>query len=804
MLAGGATAYAQSTEPTEVMLKDNKTKVSWSTFVNAINNPSSVQGTADRSKLTEAEEALTAAQDAQTKANAALPIAQKAYDDAEAQLKKWQDDRSDLQSEQSNVSANLTKAYGNTEMVQATWLSTAYANASEFYPAYDNDIQSSPARIYYKTETTGRGKVKMIVSFNPEAYNDGYTAADEATFYELLEGDAAKTVANLSIYFGKKADGTYNYPATTDGIRVVTSYVSGNNSSLVLVALGDIENLLNTNKYAEFANQKDRETLEAQLDALTDSITKLTENIKAYTEAKTASETVTDTRSEQTKLREALTAAQAAKTAADEQVTTWERKVATETTNYNNAVAAASATALENYKTVTLTADVTANESIDSFDGTIFGGKHVIALGDGVTALFGTLSGVLTDAAVNGTICRANRNATFNNVASWANNANTFIGTFYDGHNNVTERIGTLGQLGYTARESFGVNFADNKLVALTAASKVYSITEYQPNSTKHYYVQTLADSKFYTENNAEYSIPVNTFVKSDSYDLEGDNIFYEDNSCPNVVIEDEDNVAFYCPVDLQAGKVTYPREFHAGMNSVCLPFEITYDSNENIEALCTFDKETDVKFWFKKDGQKADANTPILISAKADFTLDNLNDIVIKQTPTTQMIIDEGDADDPSKAYGIFKKATRDQFQGGASEAHKVYGLTKSGTFQAAGDGVNFPAFRLVLYSANAQQSGPMAAPRRIGILDEKGIEITDGLTTGIDSVTTGEEASDLEITTGAGEITFTAAADYGRVEVYTLDGKVAAIAKVAAGTTTVNVQNGVYIVMGKKVMVK
>lgn len=113
LLAGGATAYAQSTEPAEVTLKD-KTTVSWSTFVNAINNPSSVQGTADRSKLTEAEDSLSAAQDAQTKANAALPIAQKAYDDAEAQLKKWQDDRSDLQAEQSNVSANLTKAYGKT------------------------------------------------------------------------------------------------------------------------------------------------------------------------------------------------------------------------------------------------------------------------------------------------------------------------------------------------------------------------------------------------------------------------------------------------------------------------------------------------------------------------------------------------------------------------------------------------------------------------------------------------------------------------------------------------------------------
>lgn len=753
LLAGGATAYAQSTEPTEVMLKDNKTKVSWSTFVNAINNPSSVQ--ADRTALDKAKKDYTADSLAYVSADALETETRTVYETASKNLTQWQ--------------SRLQTLNSSTDKTPEDWLKESQENALAFQKAFDlledEDYTGNTVMVYYKI--TGTRQKSLYLSFITPPTEEGYNpSVGETAFYEALSGTSFK---NLYVYLG------VNYTSTSNDHNLRVNSFSGNFDSSINNAVDAIETLVNSGRYDKNAAE----------------IADLSAKIAEYT--------TTDDKGE-TKLDQLLAdyqAAQAAKTAADKKRSDSEKAVTAAQTAYE----AASATALENYKTVTLNAYVTATETLDTFDGTIYGEGHVITLGDGVTALIGTFSGGVANAAVNGPLCKLNSNASFNNVAIWANGT----GTFYDGHNNVTERIGTLGQLGFTARETFGVNFADNTLVALNKneASKVYSITEYQPNSTKHYYVQTLADSKFYTENNTEYSIPVNTFVKSDSYDLKGDNIFYEDNSCPNVVIEDN-AASFYCPVDLQAGKVTYPREFHAGMNSVCLPFEITYDSNENIEALCTFDKETDVKFWFKKDGQKADANTPILISAKADFTLDNLNDIVIKQTPTTQMIIDEGDADDPSKAYGIFKKATRDEFQGGASEAHKVFGLTKSGTFQAAGDGVNFPAFRLVLYSATAQQSGPMAAPRRIGILDEKGIEITDGLTTGIDSVTTGEEASDLEITTGAGEITFTAAADYGRVEVYTLDGKVAAIAKVAAGTTTVNVQNGVYIVMGKKVMVK
>ena len=97
--------------------------------------------------------------------------------------------------------------------------------------------------------------------------------------------------------------------------------------------------------------------------------------------------------------------------------------------------------------------------------------------------------------------------------------------------------------------------------------------------------------------------------------------------------------------------------------------------------------------------------------------------------------------------------------------------------------------------------EAAAQAAPRGIGIVDEKGVEITGDLS-GIGSVNA--DASSLTIAGGQGEIIITSDADYGKVEIYAVDGKLAAVANVIVGTTTVDVQKGLYIVMGKKVLVK
>lgn len=815
LLAAAVSAYAEGDQVVQLANGVSKT---WAEFAEVINNPSSVLVEVDntdlekaKAALTDAEAAVTQAEGAVTQAiiaqgdaKTALDKAQADYEKAEADLSSWTTQRSSLQAEQGNVSADLTVAQGQSKKVPSKWLKDSHDNAGVFMTAYDNDDKTATCKVYYKTTTSGRNKITLTLCFiDPEESGWNQYSQDELYTYQ-----ESNTVSSLYIFFGKKGDG-YNYSESANGTLYVSAY-TGDKDNTMKQAVAAIESLYSKDTCTEFENQATRDELAGKLATLKSQIETFTTSIDGYTKA-----LGDNGKTQQATLKDDYTAAQKAKEAADAALATAKETVSEKKADvvtrkseldaakkaYDDAVAAGKTTALENYKTVTLTGDVTANTAIKDYDGTIHGEGHVITLGEGVTSLFGTFRGTMGNAAVNGEIFSAQNGSSFSNVAYWVKTKNG--GSFYN-KNNVSKDVnGSLGELGFVARDYFGVDFDNNALAGLNDNSKVYGITVYEPDSSVHHYVQTRANCMFYTESKKELAIPENRFAKSETLDLKGmgyTNLIFSDGTCEEAVIKDRK--IFYCPEDITADKVTFDRQFTAGNNAVCLPFELNYTLNSNIEALCKYDKETSVKFWFKKVESPIFANTPVLLVAKEAFRLENLTDIAIKKTDSSQIVMDEGDTEDPSKAYGLFKTAGREEFQGGASEAHKVYGLKPDGKFSPASDKATFPAFRMVLYSNLAQESGELAAPRRIGILDEKGVEITDDLTTGVESVSS--ETSGLSVAAGSGEIIITSDADYGRVAVYTLDGRVATVAEVMAGTTTVSIESGVYIVMGKKVLVK
>lgn len=785
LLAAAVSAYAEGDQVVQLANGVSKT---WAEFAEVINNPSSVEAAVDSTDLHNARVAYGAAITEQGQKAEALEVAQGAYENAEADLSSWTTQRSSLQAEQGNVNADLTVAQGQSKKVPSKWLKDSHDNADVFMTAYDNDDKTATCKVYYKTTTSGRNKITLTLCF----IDPGESGWNQYSQDELYTYQESNTVSSLYIFFGKKGD-EYNYSDSANGTLYVSAY-TGNKDNTMKQAVAAIESLYSKDTCTEFENQAKRDELADKLATLKSQIEVFTKSIDDYTK------TLDDNgKTQQAKLKDKYTAAQKEKETADANVVTTKSKLDAEQKAYDDDVAKGKTDALENYKTVTLTGDVTANTAIKDYDGTIHGEGHVITLGEGVTSLFGTFRGTMGNAAVNGRIFQAQNGSSFTNVAYWAGNA----GAFYDEGSSRTNVNGSLGELGFVARDYFGVDFDNNALAGLNDNSKVYGITVYEPNSSVHHYVQTRANGKFYTESKTELAIPENRFAKSETLDLKGKgytNLIFSDGTCEEAVIKDRK--IFYCPEDITADKVTFDRQFTAGNNAVCLPFELNYTLNSNIEALCKYDKETSVKFWFKKVESPIFANTPVLLVAKEAFRLENLTDIAIKKTDSSQIVMDEGDTEDPSKAYGLFKTAGREEFQGGASEAHKVYGLKPDGKFSPATSTAKFPTFRMVLYSNLAQESGELAAPRRIGILDEKGVEITDDLTTGVESVSS--ETSGLSVAAGSGEIIITSDADYGRVAVYTLDGRVATVAEVMAGTTTVSIESGVYIVMGKKVLVK
>ena len=501
--------------------------------------------------------------------------------------------------------------------------------------------------------------------------------------------------------------------------------------------------------------------------------------------------------------QDAVTTAQAALTAANNAVTTANADV---TAAVNKAQDDANAAERAAYQDVTLKGDITIAKAITAtYTGTIDGDNNIITVATTDGYGFKTFSGNLTNAAINGTLGDRLVNASFSNVIAWRGSGKQ--NTYYPSVGNPSTYT-SLGALGYAVRDEFGVDFEKSQIAKLSDETIVYNITvnNSATQNTQAYVVNK--NSQLIGNGGTAVSIPQNRFAKSADA-LSFNNVYYADDNnnlvCDNAVITDKVN--FYCPEDITATSVKYTRTFSAGLNAVTLPFEVSKDNFApgNVIALSTFDRETPEKFFFTiQSSNPIPANTPMLLVGKegvADFTFDNLQDVAISKT-TQNIVSYEGANDDNSKVYGNFIKATRSEMAG-ESQGFKVYGLS-GGKFVVAGESATFAPFRMAVASGLvASQSEAQKAPRSVAFLDEKGVEVGD-LLTGIDSIVADEEALAFDIVAGQGEIIFTSDSDFGKVEVYTLDGKVAAAVNVTEGTTSVNVEKGLYIVMGKKLVVR
>ncbi|MDE6310568.1 MAG: hypothetical protein K2L96_01965, partial [Muribaculaceae bacterium] len=493
--------------------------------------------------------------------------------------------------------------------------------------------------------------------------------------------------------------------------------------------------------------------------------------------------------------REDVTTAEAGVVAAEQKVTEEEGKL-------EAAQKAANEAEQKKYYDITLNADVTADVAIQgAFNGTIWGEGHIINVTTETPFITGTFSGQLSNAAVNGNFARSTVGSTIDEVAVW----NAGNGRYYNAAG-VMSSYTDIAALGFETRTKYGISFANKgELVTLDENSKVYSINVYQHNGTnRQQYV--LANDGAMTTSAGAYTLPVNTFAESATDDVKGlnlANVFYGVNhDCDLVKITDSQN--FFCPVDIKAEAVEYGRQYKAGMNTVCLPFELDASYSSGIEAICTYDREADNAFWFTKVGDNIPANTPVLILGKQatqPFTLNIPSGTTIKKTEK-QIVQTASTSDkDNSVCFGNLKRVAVGEFAGEyEAQMGNMYGL-QGGDFHPAGIGATFPAFRMVI-KRDTNAPAPANAPRRIRIVDEDGIEITEQLT-GVNAVAA--EATMLSVVGGQGEIIITSDADYGKVAVYSLDGKVVAMPEVLAGmTTNVNVQKGIYIVMGQKVLVK
>lgn len=649
-----------------------------------------------------------------------------------------------------------------------------------------------------------------------------YSPADKP-FVEAIQGELDEIERQMGL---NKAD-VENAQAKVDGIKLQLNGLHGTTEKPLPEGQEEVDGVIDqiNTKQGEI-DKLNNETIPNALKAWNDAKDGIAAYDTAITEKQTAvdekQKALDDAQKEVEDAEQAIKDAEAEVTKADAAVTAAE----------NAAQDAANAAEQAKYQQITLTGNVEATTPISvDYAGTIYGGNNVITnKTTGSQIIAGTFSGYMVNTAINGQFARGTRNASFENVAYWWSKEGGNIGRYYNNLGVAGDDVENLDELGYKARKSYGVDFENNVLVNYSVNSRVYKITVYNADGTKpESYVNVKGDEengyKLYSVAQPAGFNLVNKFAESTENVPGVANIIYN-GKCSRVVITDRQE--FYCPKDIVADEVEYNRVFASrnnGQNAVCLPFALKHAHNANIKFLSTYSSEDDRTFWFNKvnEGAEVPANTPALLVAKNDFSFtgdntlkgENGDGITIKATPMDytlngnprpQMVATNSDEEgDNSMSFGIFKSTPASFFKGAvAADQEKIYGLaTVDGVtkFYPAADNANFPAFRMVLYSPTVSKNN--APARRIGLRNEFGEDITEELGfTSIDGVKA--QVSGVNVEGGKGEIIITAEAAQGDVAIYSVDGKMIAVADVVAGTTTVKVQTGVYIVMGKKVMVK
>lgn len=742
MLGATSSAFADN----EVTLK-NGDKIDWAAFVTAVNGGS----------------------------DQAVIAAQKEVDDLNAQA-------ASLEAQLANMSQS--EKY-TTKMVD--WLETAYNNALTFqseYNAYysDKNNPGTTGKIWYKLNETREGNSLYVSFSNITGYTGGDNGVNVTQIYKIISEKNEAGVANynvedgVSIYLGngyKNAAGTVinnglltvNYNATSKKGEFANQLVAA------LTPLTTDKNYVSeqlSDKFMELTNQ------------LADIKGGLYYNNKTVGEGDDAKVTYDGTTSTKSPSEGLLATA-------------------------NKALEDAKNSG-ENYSNVTLNADVTVSSTSTfaaAYAGTINGDGYAITVPANTTLFTKGFTGTLMDVAVNlgngASVAASITGANFATVATW----NGSTGVYYNA-SGARSTYSSMNELAFAAREAFGVANLDGENPAftkLTDSNKVYKLTSYTPTSnpsTSYVYYSGVKGFNDVTDEKGN-RVNENMFAQCATTDIAGKgiaNVFYgTDNTCDLVNIADKVN--FYAPVDINALEVKYGRTLAANSdNTLTLPFEVN-PANYGKDQICTFDDYAANKFYFTVNTSTIGANTPILWKTTAERTL-NFGKKTIKATPESMIVAGAEGKTPGNQSFGLFKNANAGEVNGQSVEAN-IWVLAE-GEFKAVNvtsEKVTIPAFRSVVYAPTAN----IANACQIVLVDEDGNIIAEGGSSAVENVAA--EAG-LNVAGVQGGINIYSEADYGKVEVYSINGGVAAVADVVAGTTTVELQKGVYVVMGKKVLVK
>ncbi len=454
-------------------------------------------------------------------------------------------------------------------------------------------------------------------------------------------------------------------------------------------------------------------------------------------------------------------------------------------------------TAAKKYKKIVIVGSFETSAYVENFGGTISGNGYTITEQNG-NALIGELTGSVDKLCVKNAKIANENNGSYIKCAVISGGITGYI-------ENTGVSYSSLPELAAAMPDAFGVDMTNVNATLLPVSQnyKVYKVSYWALTSkdvqqTKYLNVRngglvgttkpTLSSNEFLVIESAN----TNSAITEKNVIEKGS----EGYICNDCYITDAKE--FYAPVTFVASNLTYTRSFSTDVwSSLVLPFSLntTVLNNKGVSRVNEFGSFEGGNVTFIA-ASEIEAYKPYIIKTTTSGAIfSNISNVRVTKSGSTNL------TKLGSNGYFYGNLGSRRTVPTLSNNGmYRVYGFNKNNQMARGSETAYFDAFRCYLIAKESEFTSSSANSKvRVQFLDKYGDVVEDEAATAIDAVT----SSNMSVVGGNSEIIVNSDKEQS-VSVYTTGGKLLKVADIAEGETVISVNPGMYIVNGKKVIVK
>ena len=470
---------------------------------------------------------------------------------------------------------------------------------------------------------------------------------------------------------------------------------------------------------------------------------------------------------------------------------------------YNQAVEAVSEAKanLDNankYKKIIITSAISTDAYIEDFAGDLIGNGYTVSVSNANSALIGTSAGTVSGLCVSGAKIATTNNGTYSNCVAVYNGITGFVG-------NSGTTYTSLAKLASVMSGTFGLDMTNTNslLVPVTQNNKVYEVSYYALSSKNTKQTKYLNVRNGSLVGTTKPTLAANEFLiiesENTNTDITEQNVIELASAgyvCNNCYLTDA--LEFYSPVKFVAAKLNYTRTFSADVwSSLVLPFDAnaTVLNKIGVSRVNEFGSFDNGNVTFVAASEIKAYQPYIIKTVSSGAVFANIENAVFEKSPSTDL------HNLGSNGYFYGNLSTRQTVPVLSNNGvYRVYGFNSKNQMARGSETAYFSTFRCYLLAKESEFTSSSANSKvRVQFLDKYGDVIDSDATTDIDIV----KSNNISVVGGNNEIIVNSD-KVQSVSVYTTNGKLVQVADIAEGENVISVNPGMYIVNGKKVIVK